>query len=225
MTQNFVNYLNYRESVRTNKANEMIRSEANQIQRTLGFANLAETSRHNIVTEVETNRHNVAFENETKRHNLATETETARHNKSAEGIQLANLNLEASKIQETKRHNLSTESISANVAENNLRVALGQIGLGYANLSELQRSNLANENIKYSQLSELNRHNIRSENLGYEQYNLALSEWSNRVDVLNETIRHNKAVELENVRSTDIRGYNTLLNTLVQLSKLTLSFQ
>lgn len=82
MTELQVKYWSYRETERTNRANEGLRRDE-----------LMETIRHNMSVEGETHRHNVATEaigwaqvNETHRHNVAFEKETNRHNVATEGI-------------------------------------------------------------------------------------------------------------------------------------------
>lgn len=126
------------ESKRHNLATEGETGRHNRATEQVDISQLAEQSRHNVVSEKETNRHNVASENEINRHNLTTEKqgqqqidESRRHNIESERQNILGL-------QETSRHNKVSENISI------------------SDLAERGRHNLATE-------SEANRHNVASE--------------------------------------------------------------
>lgn len=206
MTQNFVDYLNYRESARSHAASEQIAHESNQITYALGTANLAESIRHNTVGEVETNRHNVVVEKETKRHNKAMEKVEY------EKLQLgyANLDLGYAQLAESKRHSLVSESISQMTNEISRLNTLSQVALGYSQLAELTRSNKVKESQGWYAEFEKARHNTVQENLSYENYNLSLENWSLAVDRLKEEMRHNIASESINQANADSNVYGQL---------------
>lgn len=77
MTTNQINYWNYVETMRANRAREDENRRSN-------IAREEETKRSNLSKEGETLRSNVARERETRRSNLANEVELGRHNAAVE---------------------------------------------------------------------------------------------------------------------------------------------
>lgn len=219
MTRNQIEYSKLLETQRSNRAQEAQTRIRDENARALGFANLGETNRHNLVTESqnqlaldETSRHNLATEKhnaavlaESARHNLETESlgrdtlsETVRHNQAAES--------------ETNRHNLSTESIQQYQADTARYSALetsrhnlaSEVELGRHNLAteaETERSNRAreveNERSNRAREDETNRHNLQSEALGRSQVALGYAELQSLDDY------RNKQVSLERDRLTE----------------------
>jgi len=113
MTTTQVDYWRYKEGQRHNVATE-----------TQARNELAETVRHNYVTEGETQRHNLVVEGETNRHNLVTEgislkeyKERKRHNLVSEGQEDTRLAISAGELAEKKRHNTVSEGIESYKAE------------------------------------------------------------------------------------------------------------
>lgn len=221
MTQNFVEYLQFRENARSNLENEKIKNETNRINLVLGMGNLVEAKRHNTAVEFETNRHNIAYEFETHRSNLANETETKRHNLATEKLTAKQISLGYDELQlkremasETQRHNLASESLSHYQTLSNYRAAMANVGLGYSQLAETARHNLAYEGYQYASLGETVRHNKRNEDLGYTQFDLSLSNWALETDKLNETKRHNMASESISQNTSDYALYGQIGNLL-----------
>lgn len=120
MTQMGLNYLNYKETLRSNQANEGIKTAQNQ-----------ETNRHNLVSEnvslgeltvqrgsldekVRSNKANEALtasrNEETKRSNLANESLTATRNAETQRSNLANELLTSERNAETERANMATDA-------------------------------------------------------------------------------------------------------------------
>lgn len=95
MTQHQINYWNYDETKRHNRAVE------------------DETKRNNIVVSNEVTRHNLVTEGETQRHNVVTEGESARHNRATEGLQH-----ESNVIQNSHFQRMDAEQVRNN-RENN----------------------------------------------------------------------------------------------------------
>lgn len=95
MTQHQINYWNYDETKRHNRAVE------------------DETKRNNIVVANEVTRHNQVTEGETQRHNVVTEGESARHNRASEGLQH-----ESNVIQDSHFQRMDAEQVRNN-KENN----------------------------------------------------------------------------------------------------------
>lgn len=223
MTQNFVDYLNYRENLRSNQQNEDIKREANRITYSLGLGNLLEVSRHNVAVETETSRHNVVTEREVKRHNLATESETYRHNVATEGISLYNAETQRGQLLETKRHNTATEAMTLQSISNDYLTKMAQVSLGYANLAETVRSHKAGEAIQYANLSELTRHNTEQENIGYGNYNVGLYKNVITQQQVEETKRHNIVQESISQQGTDNSLYGQLGSLLGGIARVILA--
>lgn len=183
----------------------------------INYWNYVENSRHNKATEYEAHRSNVTTERETQRSNLAREYETSRHNRADESIR-AEANEITSRyndryLNELERHNLASEynesgkvgaqyESSAASERNSARAAAAQyagVNLGYAQLSETQRynnlitseahrTNLANEELKRSQniasLAQANASNKQAQarqslaDVGKLNYELELNKWN-----------------------------------------------
>lgn len=137
---------------------------------------LAESVRHNTVSELEVGRHNVVSEQQTgrrldeeRRANQARETETARHNKALEsltsrqiGLGYAQVGLGYSQLSETERANRMREQeqhlITLETQRSNLARESESRRSNIARETETARSNLAREN-------ETHRANVMSEKL------------------------------------------------------------
>jgi hypothetical protein len=106
---------------------------------------LHEVHRHNVVTEgqasenirlgwanlAETHRHNVAYEGETHRHNFAVESENIRHNQRGEQLTFMSTS-------EAIRHNLSNESIDRQRNNIQQQYNQGNLEIGRGNLAVAQ---------------------------------------------------------------------------------------
>lgn len=223
MTKNQIEYLKLQELQRSNRANEALTEKRDTTTRELGFANLGETSRHNLATERhntlvlgETQRHNYAQEahnsavlDETSRHNLAMEahneriaSEQERSNRANESVKIGGLSLEASKLFEQQRHSRVTE---LEQERSNRARELETSRSNRIREAETRRSNLQNE-------MENKRRNIASERqrqqeLDYNYASLAELAKYHSMNVglgysqLNEQTRANQAREAENIRS------------------------
>lgn len=147
MTKNQIDYWNYVENARHNRATERLSSEQ---QRETNRANLAQESiqqRRNDINyraNVINAQHYSNMDSENRRSNMAREQETNR----------SNLVLE----QETKRRNLANESFNYAGLVNAADIARISAGVGYANVAEQQRSNIARE-------QETNRSNLIYESI------------------------------------------------------------
>lgn len=135
---------------------------ANQIN----YWNYVENSRHNRATERESNRSNLAREVEENRSNLSNESISKERNSLQKEANLINYNYQNSRLAEDRRHNLAQENLGVSAQEiERQRVDLGyrqlenarsiaqmQAAVGYANLgatyasiNEQVRSNVARE--------------------------------------------------------------------------------
>lgn len=103
MTSNQINWLNYQETSRSNRAREVETNRSN-------LANETETNRANLAREAETHRSNLANETETNRSNLAREAETSLHNRTTEA--------------ETNRSNLANEAIQRENSQRQARTSM-----------------------------------------------------------------------------------------------------
>lgn len=148
----------------------------------INYWNYVENSRHNRAVEIETHRSNVTNERETNRSNLARESETSRHNLADEQIRTRANEITSEYnnryLSELSRHNQATEGLEqqriysgyegyAASERNAQRAASAQyagVNLGYAQLAETQRlnnlvtsetrrTNRANESIRNKQAS------------------------------------------------------------------------
>lgn len=115
MTANQINYWRQREEMRHNVASEGETSRHNKetekaakSQINLGYAQLNETSRHNVASE----QLSWANLNESKRHNVATETLTANNLQEAKRHNLVAEQQNAAAIAETGAHNRVSEAIA-----------------------------------------------------------------------------------------------------------------
>lgn len=194
MTQNQINYWNYRETGRHNLATE------------------GETNRHNVVTENETQRHNMVGERETERHNRATEgidlsklAETQRHNRASESLAGRGYDIEEYKARELARHNQAQEGLTG------VDLSIRQQSLG-----ETVRHNMAQEsltgydlNIKSGQLEETGRHNVATEQISkyqavsQNQVNESLTAL-NEVKATWEQLNQSKNVQLSDAKIRQI---------------------
>ena len=115
MTSNQINYGNYVESVRHNKVSETetqrhntavedLTRSYNKASIDLGYAQLAETTRHNQAQE----SYNISYLNEVSRHNYATESIDA----SKVQLGYAQVALGYSQLGEQTRHNKQQERLS-----------------------------------------------------------------------------------------------------------------
>lgn len=82
MLKNVVDYLNYKETARSNLAREAETKRHNTVGERFSYDQLAESARHNVSTEKETQRHNLVGErlstselDEKVRHNKVEETQ------------------------------------------------------------------------------------------------------------------------------------------------------
>lgn len=113
MTKTQVDYWNYQESKRHNLATEGLET-----------GKLAETTRHNLVTEGETSRHNLVTEGETQRHNLVTE-----------GQESQRIAISAGVLAESQRHNRAQESVARTEAQTHRMAAESQIKVNESNIA------------------------------------------------------------------------------------------
>lgn len=220
MTRNQIEYLKHKETQRANLRQEELTAARDSAAKELGFQNLAETSRHNQVTE----QHAVNVLGEQQRHNYAQEAynvavlgEQTRHNMVSETLtqqaqdeqRRANLAREA----ETSRHNLATEGISReqlDISRDQLDIQRGQLEVSLGQLAETQRANQAREaetqRSNIARETETHRSNVASEQyrqqqiqLGYDQLSETSKYHSQSVSLgysqLSETSRSNRARE------------------------------
>lgn len=183
MTKNQIEYLKLRESQRANLAQEDLIRTRDQRSYAIGLGTLAESQRHNMVTESqarasldETSRHNVAGEKqaqlnleETTRHNKATEEEMRRHNVVGERYNVDYL-------KESGRHNRAQEAIG----RLQIGASYANISLGYQQLGETKRANQARE-------YETNRSNVAREE-ETTRSNIARETETNRSNTSQEAI-------------------------------------
>lgn len=106
MTRNQVEYAKIRETQRSNLEQENLQRAKIQTDAKLGFANLAEASRHNLATE----QAQVRSLDETARHNLATEGVAREQLLEQQRSNLVREGLSAEQQSEAKRHNVAVES-------------------------------------------------------------------------------------------------------------------
>lgn len=214
MTRNQLAYYEYKETQRSNLANEQ------------------ETNRANVAREVETNRHNVSTEKETNRHNLATEEETHRHNKEIELLTSAS-------NAEQQRHNMAVEAND----QARISISQAQLELGAQQLAETIRSNIANEQIRHdsnaigwANAGILQQHYERADSTNLlsvregARANMAREDETHRANVSNEQIQQirnyqdalgitnesRRIAEQERHNRAEERNY--LVNTLTSLA-------
>lgn len=223
MTKNQIEYAKLQEQRRSNLRQEELTSSRDTTTRELGFANLAEATRHNYATEAhnvqvlgETRRHNLAQETynlsyleETSRHNLATEAhnadvllETSRHNREQEYVSRLDSDTRRLQLTELQRHNVATEaetarSNQARERETERSNVARESEAHRANVArelETNRSNLALETQRSAELQESIRYHSQTVGLGYSQ--LAEARRSHLASEA-ETRRSNLAQEYE----------------------------
>lgn len=145
MTRNQIEYLKLLESQRANREGERLTEARDQTTRELGFAQLGETTRHNMASEglqlmsiQETTRANKAREEQQRnelaelhRHQVAVETETRRSNMAREA--------------ETHSYNQSVINLRSKELSEQQRLHDQQYQLGMSQLAETRRSNAARE--------------------------------------------------------------------------------
>lgn len=218
MTKNQIEYAKLLETKRYNDSMVELSRMRNENEINLGYAQLREQSRHNLVGESldtrktsESIRHNKSLEEiqnaslfESKRHSLELEklqglsvSEAARHNLQSES--------------ETMRSNVRRESLAAQQLSWDMNQFNQQMTYNYANLSEniryhnvsadLEKQSIAQRSqavqmqvgLGYSQLSEASRHNMAQESISTRATDETVRSNLSRE---RETREHNAQMEL-----------------------------
>lgn len=183
MTKNQIEYNKLLESRRTNMENERIRDRANEISFSLGTSNLDETQRHNRVVEGLQSR----SLDETVRSNLANEQLKASAQVEQQRSNRANEALTLRQRIEQARSNQAQERLKEMDILHTDERAKQQVSLGYSQLGESARSNRAQESLTAS--------------------SQGVAQVRNQIDQarVDESIRHNQAVERETNRANVVR--------------------
>lgn len=169
MTKNQIEYQKHLEQTRANIARESETNRANLAGEQLRGQELAETSRHNVVTEGETERSNRTKEAEAQRSNLAKEAETYRKNTASEAIAKQQVALGYSTLAETESHNAATEQVQK-------YAALEQHRSNLAQELETNRANQARETETTRDNLQKRENEVKLEKIRQEGMNSRLSK-------------------------------------------------
>lgn len=207
MTANQINFAKLQEDIRHNQAtegemsrhnieDERIRSETNAISRDT----LSESIRHNVQSEAINAEHYGRMDTETSRSNLAREAETMRSNivqeQERERSNRANERIATKELEETTRHNTTVEKETKrhNKAEEKIGTTQAKAATTQAKAATSQAKTAAkNADTRYYEYLTTKYHNEKQ--VGFWNASVLVSQLE-----LDESRRHNQAVELETNR-------------------------